>query len=236
MADRGRSPRSRTRSQAPWDSGNPANWTAGKLKSELEKMNITLPISLGKNMLQRIYLENVARRHRVSELRPNMSDGSNEQIEPVLQELNERHSNNDIMEASNVVQAESEIPSAIASTNNNSPGSDTVTHAPCMNTGNNMADKTIIVSMLNSMQTMQQTMMGLQQTVLKLASEKSQNKEDNSLTSAYAAMSTSNHDQHSDNLVPTSANTNGGYRFPKSEFGIPSECIPHIDVVLDNIK
>ena len=140
------------------------------------------------------------------------------------------------MEASNVVQAESEIPSAIASTNNNSPGSDTVTHAPRMNTGNNMADKTIIVSMLNSMQTMQQTMMGLQQTVLKLASEKSQNKEDNSLTSAYAAMSTSNHDQHSDNLVPTSANTNGGYRFPRSEFGIPSEYIPHIDIVPDNIK
>lgn len=162
MADRGRSPRSRTRSQAPWDSANPTNWTAGKLKSELEKMNITLPISLGKNMLQRIYLENVARRHRVSELRPNMSDASNEQIEPVLQELNESHSNNDIMEASNVVQAESEIPSAIASTNNNSPGSDTVTHATRMNNGNNVADKTIIVSMLNSMQTMQQTMMGLQ--------------------------------------------------------------------------
>ena len=39
------------------------------------------------------------------------------------------------MEASNVVQAESEIPSAIASTNNNSPGSDTVTHAQRMNTG-----------------------------------------------------------------------------------------------------
>ena len=69
-----------------------------------------------------------------------MSDASNEQIEPVLQELNERHSNNDIMEASNVVQAESKIPSAIASTNNNSPGSDTVTHATRMNTGNNMAD------------------------------------------------------------------------------------------------
>ena len=80
-----------------------------------------------------------------------MSDASNEQIEPVLQELNERHSNNDIMEASNVVQAESEIPSTIASTNNNSPGSDTVTHAPYMNTGNNMVDKTIIISMLNSM-------------------------------------------------------------------------------------
>ena len=106
----------------------PANWTAGKLKSELEKMNITLSISLGKNMLKRIYLENVTRRHSVSELRPNMSDASNEQIEPVLQELNESHSNNDFMEASNVVQAESEIPSAIVSTNNNSPGSDTVTH------------------------------------------------------------------------------------------------------------
>ena len=78
--------------------------------------------------------------------------------------------------------------------------------------------------------------MGLQQIVLKLASEKSQNKEDNSLTSAYAAMSTSNHDQHSVNLVSTSVNTNGGYRFPWSEFGIPSEYIPHIDVVPDNIK
>ena len=75
-----------------------------------------------------------------------------------------------------------------------------------------MADKTIIVSMLNFMQIMQHTMMGLQQTVLKLASKKSQNKEDNSLKSAYADMSTSNHDQHSDNLVPTSTNTNGGYR------------------------
>jgi len=83
MADRGRSPRSRTRSQAPWDSANPANWTAGKLKSELEKMNITLPISLGKNMLKRIYQDNVTRRQSVSELRPNISDASNEQIEPV---------------------------------------------------------------------------------------------------------------------------------------------------------
>ena len=79
-------------------------------------------------------------------------------------------------------------------------------------------------------------MMGLQQTVLKLASEKSQNKGDNSLTSAYAAVSTSNHDQHSDNLVPTSVNMNGGYRFPRSEFGIPSEYIPHINIVPDNIK
>ena len=83
MADRSRSPRSRTRSQVSWDSANPANWTAGKLKSELEKMSITLPISLGKNMLKRIYLENVVRRHSVSELRPNMNDASNEQIEPV---------------------------------------------------------------------------------------------------------------------------------------------------------
>ena len=72
--------------------------------------------------------------------------------------------------------------------------------------------------------------------MLKLASEKSQNKEDNSLTSAYAAMSTSSHYQSSDNLVPTLANTNGGYRFPRSEFSIPSECIPHIDVIPDNIK
>jgi len=107
MADRGHSPPSRTRSQAPWDSASPATWTAGKLKSELEKMNITLPISLGKNMLNGIYLENVTSRHSVSKLRPNMSDASNEQIEPVLLELNESHSNNDFMEASNVVQAES---------------------------------------------------------------------------------------------------------------------------------
>ena len=166
MADRGRSPRSRTRSQALWDSANPANCRAGKLKSELEKMNITLPISLGKNMLKRIYLDNVTRRQSVSELRPNISDtsSSNERIEPVLQELNEGHSNNDIMEDSNVVHTEFEILRTLASTNNNALGTDTVTHAPCMNTGNNMADKTNVVSMLNSMQTIQQTMMGLQQT------------------------------------------------------------------------
>ena len=77
MADRGRSPRSRTRiSQAPWDFANPANWTAGKLKSELEKMNIILPLSLGKNMLKRIYQDNVTRRQSVSELRPNISDAT----------------------------------------------------------------------------------------------------------------------------------------------------------------
>lgn len=58
MADRGRTSRSRT---TPWDSNNPANWTADKLKRELEKMCVFVPVSLGKNTLRKIYLENKSR-------------------------------------------------------------------------------------------------------------------------------------------------------------------------------
>ena len=241
MADRGRSSRSRTRVQVPWDSTNPANWTASKLQSELELMDIIVPVSLGKNTLRKIYQENLTRRQN----RPNIN---NVQIGPTMQESNEIDPINDSVNNANV--SESDGPHEIAPSNSTSSqqSSATVTHVPRMNTacavtGNNMADKTIINSMLNSMQTMQQTMMGLQQTVLKIVNDKSQsNTDDNNLASAYAAMNAGTQQQHcqqsqltpvTDNFVQTG---NGGYRFPRSEFGIPSECIPHIDVVPDNIK
>ncbi|CAC5416017.1 unnamed protein product [Mytilus coruscus] len=61
MADR-RAPRFRQRS-SQWDSADPANWTANKLKDELENINIFVPVSLGKNMLKKIYMDNIARRN-----------------------------------------------------------------------------------------------------------------------------------------------------------------------------
>ncbi|CAG2192849.1 unnamed protein product [Mytilus edulis] len=61
MADR-RAPRFRQRSNQ-WDSSDPANWTANKLKVELESINIFVPVSLGKNMLKKIYMDNIARRN-----------------------------------------------------------------------------------------------------------------------------------------------------------------------------
>ena len=38
---------------------DPANWTSTTLKQELEKLNIFVLISLGKNMLKKLYVENV---------------------------------------------------------------------------------------------------------------------------------------------------------------------------------
>jgi hypothetical protein len=88
----------------------------------------------------------------------------------------------------------------------------------------------VISSMLNTMNTMQQTVMGLQQTVLKLMSDKSENNKpsENSLDAANAALK-----QHTQTGLERSP---GGYRLPQSEFGIPSECITHLDIVGEKIK
>ena len=64
MATR-RASRSRQRN-TPWDSSDPANWTAAKLQTELEKINIYVPVSLGKNTLRKIYVENLLCRNHPS--------------------------------------------------------------------------------------------------------------------------------------------------------------------------
>ena len=99
----------------------------------------------------------------------------------------------------------------------------------------------VMNGMMNAMQSMQQTMLGLQQTVIKLINDKNTTPvtEGNSLSTACAALR-----EGQGVNVPANINqpcnslnvNNGGYRFPVSEFGVPSECIPHIDIVSDSLK
>ena len=64
--------------------------------------------------------------------------------------------------------------SELGSSNEFTPNSN-MSHAPAMNTSSTtsiVSDTGVINSILNSMQTMQQTMLGLQQTVIRLASDR----------------------------------------------------------------
>ncbi|CAG2243573.1 unnamed protein product [Mytilus edulis] len=104
----------------------------------------------------------------------------------------------------------------------------------------------VMTGMLNSMQSMQGTMLGLQQTVIKLININDKpvtvGVDDNNLSTAYAAMRNNDlgpRPSTSSGAGSTCSQTfplNGGYRFPISEFGVPSECIPHVDIVSDVIK
>ena len=103
-------------------------------------------------------------------------------------------------------------------------------------------DANIVTGIVNSMQSMEQTLMGLQQTVLKLITDKSEpnnktneNSKGNSLSSAYAALRKESVGQATASSA-TTPNATGGYRFPISEFGVPLECIPHVDIVSDVLK
>ena len=62
MADsqRGRTA-SRSSRNTTWDPRNPINWTVTKLHEELDRMGIYAPVSLGKVTLRKLYLENIER-------------------------------------------------------------------------------------------------------------------------------------------------------------------------------
>ncbi|CAG2201867.1 unnamed protein product [Mytilus edulis] len=104
----------------------------------------------------------------------------------------------------------------------------------------------VTTGMLNSMQSMQGTMLGLQQTVIKLININDRpvtvGVNDNNLSTAYAAMRNNDlgpRPSTSSGAESTCSQTfslNGGYRFPISEFRVPSECIPHVDTVSGVIK
>lgn len=244
MADR-RAPRSRTRN-VPWNSSDPSNWTVEKLKTELERMNIFIPASLGKNVLKKIYVENIARRDI------NNSGPNNIQTEDNV------HGNQNTPNQVSHSSSTSNTPAAGSSddlTNAARPNRSTaVTEAGTArndtsgSSTSNMAapipmniNNPIVTGMLNSMQSMQQTMFGMQQSVLKLASDRNtaDGNEGNSLSTAYAAMRSPGRGAGNvEQLTNVAVNNtqNGGYRFPISEFGVPSECVPHLDIVQDNIK
>ncbi|CAC5395328.1 unnamed protein product [Mytilus coruscus] len=97
----------------------------------------------------------------------------------------------------------------------------------------------VMTGILNSMQSMQGMMLGLQikQTVINI-NDRPITVDANNLSTAYAAMR-SNVPGPSTSSGAESSQTfplNGGYRFPISEFGVPSYCIPHVDIVSDEIK
>lgn len=85
------------------------------------------------------------------------------------------------------------------------------------------------------MQSMQQTVLGMQNTVLNLVAEKKNKAKDNSLDTAMAVILQQVSEQHSSGQGPT-VRSSDGYNLPQSKYGIPSDCIPHLDVVTDKLR
>ena len=125
-----------------------------------------------------------------------------------------------------------------SSSNESTPN---MSHATAMNTSSTtsiVSDTGVINSILNSMQTMQQTMMGLQQTAIRLSSdrptsEKSSENSENTIQTATEALSA---DRTALSPSTTQTTAQGGYRFPISQYGVPSECLPHIDIIPEKLK
>ena len=202
MADsqRGRTA-SRSSRSTTWDPRNPINWTVTKLHEELDRMGIYAPVSLGKVTLRKLYLENVERN------RP-ARNGS---------ERDAAHRDTD-----------SSPPTTTTSVPEINTNTRTIANTVTSSAG--AVGNELITRLVSSVHTMQQTMMGLQQSVLKLASER--NKEDgtvHTLETATQAFQNSNF-----NTVNSSAT--GGYRLRTTEFGVPLENLPHIDVVPERLK
>ena len=130
--------------------------------------------------------------------------------------------------------------SELSSSNESTPNSN-ISHATAMNTSSTMSivsDTGVINSILNSMQTMQQTMMGLHQTVIRLSSdrlttERSSENSENTLQTATEGLSA---DRTALSLNMTQTRAQGWYRFPISQYGVPSECLPHIDIIPEKLK
>lgn len=93
----------------------------------------------------------------------------------------------------------------------------------------------MMCSMLNTMQSMQQTVLGMQNTFLNLVAEKKNKAKDNSLDTAMAVILQQVSEQHSSGQGPT-VRSSDGYNLPQSKYGIPSDCIPHLDVVTDKLR
>ena len=106
----------------------------------------------------------------------------------------------------------------------------------------NARNNDTLTCLVSSMQTMQQTVLSLQQTVLTLAAERNtsntaltdNSSNSNTLESATQAFQAS----QPQNARTSAASNQGGYsyRLPIYEFGVPLESITHIDVVPENIK
>lgn len=90
----------------------------------------------------------------------------------------------------------------------------------------------IVCSMLNTMQSMQQTVLGLQNTVMTLVSEKRKEKYDHTSCTLDTAMAAIRQQ-----ASPTSSTcTAGGYTLPRTEFGVPSESLSHLDIVSEKLR
>ncbi|CAC5367446.1 unnamed protein product [Mytilus coruscus] len=181
MADR-RAPRYRQRINQ-WDSADTANWTARKLKDELDKINIFVPVSLEKNMLKKINQDNIARRN-VAPADQQMTGNSSKTSAstdnaPINTSADTRDNLNTYGNASS-----NHIQGNITSGNcsgSNSAGSSAMTE-PRMNLHSRMAGTT------------------------------------------------------SSKMAAPSANSVNNEIMTGMEFGVPSECIPHVDIVSDVIK
>ena len=199
MATR-RASRSRQRN-TPWDSSDPANWTAAKLQTELEKINVYVPVSLGKNTLRKIYVENLSRRNHPSEVDQNTAVHNRNDVLAIANNTDNtvQSNNNESMQSNTSTNAIDTPTNDIISDNavcntadtrintqSSRSGSRSNMAAPSTNVNNGNVTA-VMTSMMNAMQSMQQTMLGLQQTVIKLVNDKNSNAT-HSLTTAYASL------------------------------------------------
>ena len=227
MADRARS-RRRLTSSNRWDESNPNNWTTERYIEELAKLGIRVPANIGKVVMKKLYLE-------YRGIPPTNTDAwisveSREEdvanaviVPPSTESITENNNRIETTRATN----SSETPSGEGSRSNASTNVASGSRANLSNMAAS-SNSDIICSMLNTMQSMQQTVLGLQNTVMSLVAEKkSSNTDDHSLDTAMAAIR-----QQPAMQGPTT----GGYTLPRNEFGVPSDSLTHLDVVTEKLR
>lgn len=246
MASRSKRGRSTTR-KAPWDSLNPANWTATQLREKLEEMGVHMPQGMTKATLKSVYLENVGRDRsrpasgrRGSHARGRAVMDAPVTTVPIVNNVMDSGEYNSNVERSNSRDGTSsaeELHSSAEQPQSASNCSATTDYIPArqqelMTSTTNMAAPTM-QEFMTAMQAMQQTVSGLQQTVKGLIDHQSAN---SNTTPSVPSGDYTPQSFSSGEFSFANPTTTGGYRLPTTEFGVPLEALPHIDIVPEKMK
>lgn len=169
------------------------SWTMQKLIKELSKLSIRVPANIRKAVMKKLYFENRTSPSPNTDIRMN-SNG-----------LNDNTTTADIVPLNADSIEENNTPLNDDSERQVSTRPPVITSGSKSSSSSNMAaaNNGMMCSMLNTIQSMQQTVLGLQNTVLHLVAEKKNKTEDNSLGTAMAAIRQQVAEQHSSGQGPT---------------------------------
>lgn len=231
MADRSRNRNRRIQSNR-WDDGHINNWTTQRYIEELAKLGIRVPSNIGKVVMKKLYLENQGMPPaNSSDARININSGDGENTNAA----SDPPSAEPIPEANSRPTETARLGVNVSQSGSGSSPSFTIQSGSSANSSNMVAatmNNDIVCSMLNTMQSMQQTVLGLQNTVMTLVSEKRKEKYDHTSCTLDTAMAAIRQQ-----ASPTSSTcTAGGYTLPRTEFGVPSESLLHLDIVSEKLR